>query len=36
MIDPAIISDPISAATDHSLVADDLFDVLHDTEVCLQ
>lgn len=29
MIDPAIISGPISAATDHNLVADDLLDVLH-------
>lgn len=36
MIDPAIISDPISAATDHSLGANDLFDVLHDTKVRLQ
>lgn len=35
MIDPAIISDPISAATD-SLVADDLFDALRGTEARLQ
>lgn len=36
MIDLAIISDAISPATDHSLTADDLLNVLHDAKVSLQ